>query len=300
MQTVSRQQIMKEMMNLLEVASLHQRFEALVKECIGSNRSFIFGELTILHYRIFKGKDKFIYKIAAIVELFIMCYEIIGDLRNKKQCVIPVYNSIAVNNEIGLLVLCNDWIADIPMPETNRLEIQKAILNHFLFGLHLNDLHSEMDYIEMVRLKSGRLTSLASVIGSLCGTIDERNLATVQAYSKQIGVIAQINHDLDNILRADEKNDLLNMPCETLPIHYLSQAQNKHSQDVISAVNMGRVYIEEKLPQLVEKVKYSWVIDYIRFVQKFHELIALSYLVELEIDEFDKGVVKEYITQFLT
>ncbi|MBE4907184.1 polyprenyl synthetase family protein [Bacillus luteolus] len=291
---------MKEMMNLLEVDNLHQQFKFLVKECLNSKRNFIFGELAILHYRIFKGKDKFINnnKIAAIVELFIMCYEMIDNLRDKKQMNIPVFNSIVVNNEVGLMVLCNNWITSIPMPEKNRVKVKRAILNHFLnysSGKPLKNVHSEKDYIESVRLKSGKLTSLASVIGSLCGTTDEKDLTTVRKYSEQIGVISQINKDLENILRTDDENDLLNWPSRTLPIHYLSQGQNQESQDVMSAIKLGEVYVEQKLPQLVEKVKCSGVTDYIKIVHKFHQLIALSYLVELNIDESDRRLIEDYI-----
>jgi competence protein ComQ len=294
----------KEMMNLIEDASLHDQFKVLVKDCIESKsrKNYIFGELTILHYRIFGGNDKFIYKIAAIVELFIMCYEMFDDLRKKDKTVIPLFDSKVINSEVGLLALCNTWIDTIPMPEKHRHNIMKKMMEHCLHsskGSHqdiINDVQLEMDYIESVRLKSGRLTALACVIGSLCGTIDEKSLAIIQAYSEKIGMIAQISNDLHNILRTDEKNDLLYMRrCRTLPIYYLSQTHDPQSQEVMSAIDLGPSKVKEKLPQLVEKIKSSGLLEYIKVVNKIHQLIALSYLVELDIGEFDRSLIKEYI-----
>lgn len=89
----------------------------------------------------------------------------------------------------------------------------------------LNKISCEDRYMDMVVLKSGSLTELACLIGTVLANPDKAT--EVQFYGSHIGVIGQIQNDMEGMKRWDGKNDLLNKKW-TLPILYLLAVEQNH------------------------------------------------------------------------
>lgn len=293
------------MHKLIEDSLLHDQIKEKIREFISYKEAFryTFGELTITHFRIFGGKGDYIYRLAACVELLVLCGDIIDDLQDQDNTTAPWYNeprAIVLNIAIGLLSLCNKSIVDLSFTGENRYELINTFQEyclHSINGQHediLNDFSTEEDYIRMARLKSGALTSIACLIGSLCAPISNYNLTLVKKYSEQIGVIAQINNDLQDLLTPTEKNDLLHLSM-TLPIMYLMKKHNEASEEVIAILKKKNVNIQNQLPQIIQMIERTGAVEYTKVVQKIHKIEAFSYIDQLDVNEDSKNLIKSYI-----
>lgn len=193
----------------------------------------IFGHLCIIHYQEFTHSDcSDIITIAAAVELIILSADILDDLQDNDSdylwCEEPY---IAMNIASALIFLAIKLVNG-----STFIHKQKAldILNDFalksIHGQHqdlLNNNRCEKSYLKMISLKSGSLTSLSSLVGTMLALgIHEPRVAE---YSNDIGVIQQINNDIMGLKIWNKKNDLLNKKI-SLPIIYLSENSEELSK----------------------------------------------------------------------
>ncbi|MBE1555110.1 polyprenyl synthetase family protein [Sporosarcina limicola] len=190
-----------------------------------SEKGFSFGEMLVLHYSIFKGiETEEIYTVAAAVEALILSFDILDDFEDDDCKDKPwlTESNLSLNATTALLFLSADIIRRTSFANKDKaISILLKYALRSISGQHkdlLNSCKNEADFIEMTLEKSGSLTTLACLVGACLATDDYPK--EVASYAELIGLIGQINNDLVDIKKWNEKNDLLNKKY-TLPIIYL-------------------------------------------------------------------------------
>lgn len=191
-----------------------------------------FGQLTVIHYRMFGGNGHEVYEAAAAVELFILASDILDDLQDQDAPHKPWMQApqpIAIHVASALLTLSqqamlscatNDEMRLALMEMMNRLLLQSA--NGQMLDI-MNDIVDEHSYLDMVKQKSATLLQLACMAGVMLA--GEPWNSIVAEYAIEIGVAAQIQNDLRDLLRWDDKSDFLQRK-RTLLTLYLIESES--------------------------------------------------------------------------
>ncbi|WP_052339677.1 polyprenyl synthetase family protein [Gorillibacterium massiliense] len=272
----------------------HLRQEALSYLAVKTSGRLSFGELTILHYRMFGGTSPGIYKAAAAVELLILALDIFDDLQDQDQkqmpwCINPP--ALAMNVAIGLTALSHDRLYQVEDVSAERKLGLWTCMNDLLLkavnGQHTdlaNEIHSEEDYLRMIAGKSGSLTTLACLIGTCLAT--DKDDHTVRLYAKQIGVIQQIRNDIRDICRWDDKNDFLHKKRTLLLLFLLESDQPEF--EVFRDYMEGRVdksYVEERREQIMALIESSGAIEYAEAMCAMLRMEAEDEVRQLELTD---------------
>jgi len=262
-----------------------------------TKKGFPFGELLVLHYDIFKGMETMeIYTVAAAVEMLILSFDMLDDFEDDdcKDKPWSTEPSLALNATTALLVMSASVIRETDFPNKDKaISILLKYAQQSINGQHkdlLGICRSEADYIEMTLEKSGSLVSIACLVGAvLAVTADYPK--EVEAYSKLIGLIGQINNDLVDVRTWDEKNDLVNRKF-TLPIIYLLNCEDDELK-LISDYYDNRIdesEIRKNQALIDKKLVATGAIDYTEVVKRIYQNKALAEVEKLNIgkDQFDQ------------
>jgi len=263
---------------------------------------FPFGQLTILHYRMFDGRSQDIYLAAAAVELMILSLDIFDDLQDQDNLSVPwnkIDQAIAMNIAMGLLVLSAKAL-DKTSFDLNRKVKASDYLNTQVLkavnGQHtdlMDSLESEEDYIQMVRKKSGSLMTSACLVGTALAS--EQHHDSVSKYAEHIGIIAQLKNDINDICRW-EKNDLINKK-KTLPTLYLlnnQQPQYQFAKDYFSGRLREEDLIKHKA-EIQELIEKSGAIEYTRVIIRINQLKVFEVLEIMGVEQEWKEKLIKYV-----
>lgn len=297
--------IYEEMIKIIENSIFQGSFKEKAKKFAGfkAEKGLIFGKLTVLHHHLFDNSVKIIYELAAVIELMILSADIFDDLQDKDNPFTPwsqVPDSIALNIGLGLLSLSNQYAFTISKSIPNGQELLSCIQDYSLdsiAGQHLDLLdliRGEEDYIQMIRLKSGKLTALACLAGAIASQASPHALEIIRKYSETVGMVAQVSNDIEGVLRTDTKNDLLNKRM-TLPVLYLLNEFNQASKEVVREVFADREILEEYLPEIVGKIKQSGAVQYAQVQQRMWSLEVSRMIGELPVEDDKRNQLKEFI-----
>jgi competence protein ComQ len=157
-----------------------------------------------------------------------------------------------------------------------------------------NSIHSEEDYIQMAKNKSGSLLACACLVGtSLAG---EAHHSTVREYAELIGIAAQIKNDMNDIVRWDEKNDLIHKK-KTLPTLYLLQNQQLRFQMIRNYYDgkLGKEALYAKKFEIKELIEQSGAIEYASVIMRVHQLQASTRIEELGLEQTWKEKLLHYV-----
>lgn len=297
--------IYEEMIKGIESSMFQDSFKENAKEFarFKAEKGLVFGKLTVLHHYLFDNGEKLIYELAAVIELLILSADIFDDLQDKDNPFTPwsqVPDSIALNIGLGLLSLSNHYSFTISKSIPNGQELLSCIQDYSLdsiAGQHLDLLDlikGEKDYIQMIRLKSGKLTALACLAGAIASQAPPQALEIIRKYSETVGMIAQVSNDIEGVLRTDTKNDLLNKR-RTLPVIYLLNEFNQPSREIVREVFSERGLTKESLPEVVEKIKQSGAVKYAQVQQRIWSLEVSRMIDELPIDDGKRNQLKQFI-----
>lgn len=264
--------------------------------------SLKFGELTILHYTMFGGKSKDIFKVAAAVELLILALDIFDDLQDQDNKEVP-WNKIgyseSMNIATGLLIASQQAVEQTSFDEKNKSYAR----NHFQLlvieavnGQHidlLNLIETEEDYIEGVLQKSGSLVALACLVGTSLATIDKNTLKLVSIYGKQMGLVAQITNDSKDVQRMDQKNDLIYKK-KTLPILFLLRGFTEGTQKIKEyySSKSNELQLNDDLKQVIQ---FSGAIQYANVISNIYQEKITKLVNNLEVNSIYKDELLEYI-----
>jgi competence protein ComQ len=266
-----------------------------------SEKGFPFGELLILHYRMFKGVEtEEIYSIAAAVEILILSFDILDDFEdddcsNKPWLTEPklALNATTALQFVNLRVIQNSSLK-------NNDKSLSLLMEYALTSIHgqhkdlLNICKTESDYIEMSIEKSGSLVSLVCVVGAVLATDDDPLM--IETYANYIGLIGQINNDLEDIKIWNQKNDLLNKKY-SLPIIYLMNCEDEKAQ-MIRGYYQNKVNKEDiiKNQESIHKMFFeTGAIAYTEVIKKIYQNKVLAQIKGLNIDHCYIDQLLKYI-----
>ena len=275
----------------------------LIKQFVDfqSEKGFPFGELLILHYRMFNGVDtEEIYSIAAAVEMLILSFDILDDFEDADCSDKPWLTEpkLALNVTMTLPFLSLSAIGNTHFKNKDKSHtlLMKYPLKS-VQGQHkdlLNSCQNESDYIEMSVEKSGSLVALVCEVGAVLATDDDP--VTIETYAKYIGLIGQINNDLEDIKNWNQKNDLLNKKY-SLPIIYLLNCEDEKVQ-TISDYYQNKVIKEDIIKNhesIYKKFVETGAITYTEVIKRIYQNKVLAQLKGLNIDPYYIDQLLKYI-----
>lgn len=274
--------VIEEMNRLIDqyfgASELHVLLNDFVQDKV--QEQSIWSEITLCTHFMFGGRSPDIYQRAALVELIILSLDMLDDLQDDDQADKPWMKcgrENTMNAVVGLLMVV---LADTEQDEKDSVRlithtITTSVLRA-IYGQHkdLNDaIHSEEDYITMVKEKSGSLVQLACQMGIICLDYFDTNLEkAVAEMASNIGVMAQLDNDIADMMKLDVKNDIL-VKKRTLPIMFLLSV------------------CEEKFPKLLEY--YNGTLSKTEFLKSKTELF--TFMVDSGAIEYAKTIQMLYL-----
>jgi competence protein ComQ len=262
-----------------------------------------FADLTVLHYQMFDGKSPHIYQAAASIELMILALDIFDDIQDQDNPSVPwsqIEPALSTNIAISLLMLSITVLGQSTF-ETDRKckaihylneQVLKAVNGQYTDLT--NSIHSEEDYIQMAKNKSGSLLACACLVGTaLAG---EAHHSTVREYAELIGIAAQIKNDINDIVRWDEKNDLIHKK-KTLPTLFLLQNELPSFQIIRDYYedNLGKEALYKQKFEIKELIEQSGAIEYANVIMRVHQLNASERIEDLGVEQAWKEKLLDYV-----
>jgi competence protein ComQ len=256
--------------------------------------SLFFGKMTVLHYRMFGGKDDHIYRAAAAVELMILGLDIIDDLQdqdNKGKVWNQLDPAITLNIALGLLTLSQNMLLTSSFPLAWSHEATQVMCQQTLTAINgqttdiRNSIENEDDYIRMVGHKSAALLVTACMIGALLATGEQNHL--VRSYAVELGIAAQIKNDIRDLVNWENKNDFLNRK-KTLPTLFLLQSLSEED-GWVNQYFEGHLSLEdvinrkEEIELLIEK---TGTLMYTSVRMRTHYYKYLELIAELNMEPY--------------
>ncbi|MEX1031168.1 MAG: hypothetical protein WDZ91_14155 [Paenibacillaceae bacterium] len=87
---------------------------------------FPFGNLVLLHYRMFKGQNEDIHKIAAAIEVTILSLDILDDLQDQDDDCVPwmqIDPAISMNLATVLILLSTKLVEESNFPIDTKMQV---------------------------------------------------------------------------------------------------------------------------------------------------------------------------------
>ncbi|TCZ76366.1 polyprenyl synthetase [Paenibacillus albiflavus] len=265
--------------------------------------SFIFSDLTRLHYQMLGGTSQEIEKAGAAVELMVLALDIYDDLQDRDNLDVPwsqVDPAQALNVAIGLQSLSIATLDDCAFSNSSRTRAMRY-LNHGILrsvnGQHtdlLNYVNEEEDCLHMIRNKSGSLIACACLIGATLVTDEHHEL--IAQYGQSIGTIGQIRNDIKGISRWDLRNDLLNRK-RTLPILYFLDHDHPIMQ-IVRDYYEGYASQTDLLSiknQIIDLIESSGSKQYAEVILRTLQYEAKELIEKLPIEQEWKQKIVEFV-----
>ncbi|CAM4022968.1 polyprenyl synthetase family protein [Paenibacillus alkaliterrae] len=212
--------------------------------------SIKFGQLTVIHYKMFGGSGDEVYAAAAAVELFILASDILDDLQDQDAPAKPwmqVPQSAAIHVASSLLMLSQQAMMECTTDNKVRIALAEMMNTQLLQAANgqmldiMNFAMDEQSYLEVVKQKSSALLTFACMTGVILAGQPQQSI--VADYAAEIGTAAQLRNDLRDLLRWDEKSDFLQRK-HTLLTMYLLESLAEGDRWILDYFE-GRLSIED-------------------------------------------------------
>lgn len=230
------------------------------------------SDITLQTHYMMGGDSPAVYRNAALAELVILAFDMADDLQdqdNPQVSWMKTPSELTLNSILSLLVTCMGECPSGASADMARL------LSLSINGQHTdltNTAENEEEYIRMVYLKSGSLLRFACYMGyTLLPLLEPEKGQILDELAGMIGVIAQLGNDLQDVVRLDEKNDLL-LRKRTLPVLYLLK-DSAEEFPVLDQYYSGRLTAQEFLSHKKECLNYihsSGCLEYTRIIQALY------------------------------
>ncbi|KXZ17532.1 polyprenyl synthetase family protein [Bacillus nakamurai] len=268
-----------------KVDNLH--LEETLLTFINEKKHFSFGILAFQHYVAFSGTDfSEILVLAAGIELLILAFDIFDDIEdedNLSKVWMQTDHAISLNAATSLYSISLQVICEL---ESNIVFSQLALkyaLNA-MQGQH-NDLRNfpetEEECLHMIKQKSGSLTAMSAVLGTMLAS-GEFN-PVIENYSYKIGIIKQIENDYYGLF--DKTRSDIRKKKRTLINLFLHRQFNSASNKILNMMKSksgyyslisDRTYFEELLYK-------AGVSQYVLMLIKVYENEINNEIEKLEI-----------------
>jgi competence protein ComQ len=248
----------------------------------------VWAEITGSCHRMLGGRSPWIERIATATEIMLLALDIADDLQDRDnlgKSWMTCPQEISINALLSFIFAVFGELGELQGIEgSGNLPALDGVCRYItgaVNGQHRDltrSIASEQDYIAAVLEKSGSLLKLACYMGCSClEHCDPKLMADMDEMAGWIGVAAQLDNDLKDVLRYDVKNDLLEKKM-TLPILFLLQ----HS--------------EEDFPML--KQYYNGEIDRATFLA--HKRQCIQYIVDSGCIEYCLAVQTLFVNRIET
>lgn len=237
-----------------------------------------FSELVFYHYFSFGGTDTDKAEtLGAGIELLILSFDIFDDLEDEDSPDEPwmkMNRAVALNAATALYTLSIKVISSVSNDPVFLHKLMEYILESSQ-GQH-DDLRdqpaTEEECLDMLKRKSGSLTALPCVLGTMLATGEFNK--TVETYAYQLGIAFQIENDY-KALFYDTKNDIPKKK-RTLAYLYLSRKFNQASIDLLNIFENEDKFADIEIKCYKEKLKEAGIPQYMYVmnqlaIQKFRK-----------------------------
>jgi competence protein ComQ len=228
-----RNEVLEEMYSIVDRYFLETELNAILKQFItekaGENTNW--SDITAYTHWMLGGNSLLIDRYSALTEWIVLAFDIIDDLQDQDNTSKPwmtcpreyVLNAvlsflIAFIGELGELQAYNPQVNPVLMSDISQLLASSIIGQQKDLNLSVQ---TDADYIRMVEQKSGSLLRFACSMGySQIPNLSNEIMIQMHELANHIGVIAQLNNDLNAVMQYDLRNDFLDKK-RTLPILFL-------------------------------------------------------------------------------
>ncbi|MFC5401635.1 polyprenyl synthetase family protein [Cohnella soli] len=266
---------------MLDMADRHfqsRDMKDLMRECINekAKEQFKWASMTTYVHGMLGGESPAIERAAALTELLMLALDIVDDVQdqdNASMIWMQRPQAYALNAVLSFIaVAMSEWreignadmLGEIGQLLARSIEGQQKDVSGAVV--------TEADYVEMVRQKSGALIRLAFRMGySLVDGLERETTQRIDEMAECVGMIAQIGNDVNDVIRYDVKNDLLQKK-RTLPILFMLVDSHEEFPP-ISQYYEGKISEEEFLRSKSECMQYirdSGCIEYSQVIQRLY------------------------------
>lgn len=295
-ENIESNSIKQTMLNLITTQLKNDGLKSLIFSFLTNKEEMNFAKLTILHHQIFDRKDPEILRLAAAVELLVLSFDIFDDLEdldNTEEPWMQIDHSIALNAATALYTLSQQTVLLLSSPFKHQ--ILASLLKYSIQAMEgqhddLEDnISSEEDCLQMMKLKSGSLIALASVCGMQLAGKDE---TLVEEYAYQIGIAAQTDNDFRDLFNP-LKNDMKSQK-KSLAVLYLQRNYNEHAIDLLKFYQSGLEIQDQfgSIENYKQKLLDSGVMQYLNVVKQIAINKASRMIDKLNINSEYKESVK--------
>lgn len=247
------------------------------------NEGLRWSDITRYSHYLLGGNSPHLERSAALSEMMILAIDIVDDLQDKDN---PSKSWMQCPPEVALNAICSLLAAFIAEAPEGTAAGAGRYLAMSVNGQHkdLNgSVETEADYMEMIHKKSGSLLRFACHMGiALVPGLSADVVERMDELAECVGVIAQLENDLNDICKLELKSDLI---CKkrTLPILFLLRDGDVEFPSICRYYD-GKLPVEELFQQREELLAYiesSGCIEYTRVVQSLYIDRAEELLVSL-------------------
>ncbi|MEB3102203.1 polyprenyl synthetase family protein [Ferviditalea candida] len=277
-----RDTVVEQMRDIVDRYMHHPKLNELVLECVQEKigEQKVWSEHVLNCHFFLGGSSPYIERLAANLELIVLAGDILDDLQDQdhqQKVWLQAPPALALNAAVAMLTAAFGDISTLSaqhseLAENRVVEQVSRLLALSLNGQHgdlCNDMESEQGYLSMAAEKSGSLIRLAFMLGyAPLRQPDRTTIERLDQIAVNIGVMAQLENDLRDVLSFDEKNDLLGRK-RTLPIQYLlrySEEDLPLFKQYFEGAATRETFLESRTETL-EFVRQSGCVEYTRAVQ---------------------------------
>lgn len=260
-----------------------------------------FGRLCASHHHLLGGKNPAVFQVAASIELVILAFNILDDWQDQDNHQPPWMQDQTgqpLTVETGLLLSALSVLSKHLGNAKNQRAFQLIMdqMNRSVHGQFIdirNEPLSEKEYLAEIEQKSGALSSLACLSGVMLAD-SSCDLSLVEQYATKIGICAQLQNDLEDVLYLDEKNDLIHKK-RTLATMYLADHPSRIGRAVTDYFK-NRLTLDQlsDIKSLDAWIQSSGVILYTNVIIETEKLKAERIIERLPVDEMIKRQIKSF------
>lgn len=269
------QQVQQHMTRMMEDYLFDEDLKLLLASCMTDKETsnLSWAKITLCVHAMLGGNAADIYRRAAVTELVILILDIVDDLQDQDSESKPwmkVELASALNAVLALIVGMIGELGKLNASGSMLAQISKIIARS-INGQHkdvTNAASNVDDYLWMTQEKSGSLFRLACYMGYAGTDCSEDTIEQLHQIADCVGLLHQIQNDMRDLVRYDEKSDLMARK-RTLPILYLLSVEDEAFSPV-KAYYEGKItaaLLLENQEKVKELIYDSGCLEYARIVQ---------------------------------
>lgn len=264
-------------------------------------RNYKFGELTLLHFEMFNGKNEEIISVAAAIEMLALATDILDDLQDQDNLDTPWQKAdgkITLNLATGLLFLSKKTLDQSEFANHTIInESYYFLIFQSMVGQHFdlkNDSNTDKDYLNLVMKKSSSLITLACLLGAMIAQSNQQQQSIVKQYAEKMGLISQLKNDLNDLYTWDKKSDLRQKK-RTFPILYMLSINEPSKVKEYYLSENSFENIKDQRQEFIEEMEQFGAMNYTKAMIELNKIETFDLIDQLDISDKYKERLKTFI-----